>query len=372
MKIAHVVSTFFPKTGGMGQVCFDESSKLTELGHEVSVFTLRYPNTPKEEIKNNFKIFRLQPVFRFGDAGVALRLFFKLKNFNIVHLHYPFYGSAHFVWLAKLVFGQRYVITYHMDAKPIGFLKNLLLKIYDTSFAKRVLLGAEKIIAVDEAHIKSCEYYNLIKNKITLVKNAVDSKVFYKRDCLSRRKEMFGEDKVLGFIGNPLPVKRLDLLISSIAKINDGELSLLVVGGGYDLEKYKKHASDSGIEHKVKFIGKCQSREKLLEYYNICDAVVVPSDTESFSLVALESMACGTPVIASDLPVIASKIIDKTNGLTFHTGSIDDLSEKIKYFYSLSEQDRKTMGDAAMDYVKNNFSYSIHVNKLLEVYKNYA
>ena len=101
MKIAHVVSTFPPQVGGMGQVALEEAQRLAKMGHEVTVFALGYAGTKYHDQDFPFKVVRLWTPFKYGDAGFAPQLFFKLKKFDVTHLHYPFYGSAQCVWWAK-------------------------------------------------------------------------------------------------------------------------------------------------------------------------------------------------------------------------------------------------------------------------------
>lgn len=91
MKIAEVVATFPPSIGGMGEVCFNESEELAKRGHEVTVFTLRH--FKKKEYTNEkfpFKVVRVRPFLKAGDAGLVPGIFFKLRGFDYIHLHYPF------------------------------------------------------------------------------------------------------------------------------------------------------------------------------------------------------------------------------------------------------------------------------------------
>src|SRR3989339_895621 len=105
MRIAHIVSTFPPRIGGMGVVCFQEAKRLAESGNQVTVFTMRYNEA--DEHSSLFRIKRLKPWIKKGDGGWVPQLLFNLRNFDILHLHYPFYVSAHCVLLAKLFWKKK-------------------------------------------------------------------------------------------------------------------------------------------------------------------------------------------------------------------------------------------------------------------------
>ncbi len=443
MKIAHVVSTFPPHIGGMGQVAMDECTKLAEKGHEVTVYTLRYPGrqtplrSPLERGKGDFnnmthfEVVHLRSVVKLGDAGWVPQLLKYLKGFDLVHLHYPFYGGAEWVWLAKIFNKQKYVVTYHMDAAPTTWFKKLVKWKYDLLLAKLILRGAEKVIAVDRGHFVKSKFGNKIPaEKVVEIPNGVDTEIFKPMDKPSLlaslpegEKEIWGNRKVILFVGNLLPVKRLDLLIEALAIIpahggvgpQDGgglakDVVLVVVGGGYEEAKYREIVEEKakpdltlrpspqgegkrdaaptslrGEENRdvvplspqgerqrvrsvVRFIGSCVDRAKLAKYYNLATCLVVPSDAESFSLVAIEAMACGCPVVASDLPGIRSRIEDGVTGFIFKKGSKDNLVRALEKVLSLNDGVKKMMVEAGRRKVISEFGLEQHINNLNEIY----
>jgi len=378
MKIAHVISTFPPRHGGMGQVCFEEARRLAERGHEVTVFTLAYSG---DSLVSNFQfpVSRLRPLFKFGDAGFTPRLFFKLKNFDLVHLHYPFYGGAQCVWLAKFFRGQKYVVTYHMDAHPVGFLKKLFQGVYDFVWAKRILAGAEKVAVVDEDFFIASRHGRFIKKeKVAFLPNGVDLEIFQPRpkDLSAVGLTELAGKKIILFVGNLLPLKRLDLAIEAMKILSrlrttdygsgiggGSSLALVVVGGGYAEEKFKKMA----VGANVVFAGSCLGVQKLAAYYNVADCLVAPSDFESFSLAALYGLASGVPVIASDIPGLRRRVADGHDGFLFKAGSVESLALALKKLFALSDEERKKMGEAGRAKAAV-YSWNVHLEKLLGIY----
>ncbi len=367
MKIAHIVSTFPPHAGGMGSVCYNEAKRLVEQGHDVTVFTLKYPGMLYEDTKFSFKVVRLKPVIRLGDAGLVLQLLKYLKGFDLVHLHYPFYGGAEWLCFSSIPT----IITYHMDAQVVGF-KLIVAKIYDWFWPKVLFAQAKKIIAVDIEHFKNTKFGKNFSDKVVEIKNGVDTEIFspHPVDLDKLGLTELKEKKIILFVGNPIPVKRLDLLLNSVKLLADDNLALVVVGGGYELNKYKQMAEDLGIKNKVYFTGQCGSQQKLSDYYNTALCVVVPSDYESFSLVAAEAMASGIPVIASNIPGLAGRIKDGENGFLFEKNSADSLVALLKTVLAMSEEKRRVVGQKGCEEMRNKYSWKQHVEKLINLYQS--
>lgn len=362
MKIAHVVSTFPPQIGGMGSVCYNEAKLLAERGHDVTVFTLKYPDVVYDDTKFAFKVVRLKPLVMLGDAGLVPQILNQLKNFDLVHLHYPFYGGAEWLCFSSIPL----VITYHMDAQVGGF-KAFIQKIYDCFWPKIIFAQAKKIIAVNVGHFKNIKFGKYFLDKVVEIENGVDTGIFYPHavDLDKLGLARLRDKKIVLFVGNPMPLKRLDLLLNSVKLLADNSLALVVVGGGYQLEKYKKIAKDLQIESRVNFAGQCNDRQKLSDYYNAAACVVVPSDYESFSLVAAEAMACGKPLVLSNLPVLKKNI---SEAIFFEKGSVESLKNALEKAMSLSDEERKKMGEWEINKAIKDFSWENHINKLIDVY----
>lgn len=373
MKIAFVVSTFFPHLGGMGAVVDDEAKALAKLGHNITVFTMRYKNDQIEEKRDGFVVKRLKPVWQIGDGGVVnFNKYFKYFNdFDLVHLHLPWYGSA---WLSFRVIKKLhkpYVVTLHMEGQLTG-LKKIYQKISERFVLPKILSSAFKVLLVNNIYFNN-KYYlkNLSVNKIVELSNPVDTKIFNLATPESVNRQIFrGIDavgvKIILFVGNLMPVKRLDLLLQAI-KQGEQNWRLAIVGGGYDAARYKNLAQDLGISSKVKFFGNID-RNKLPEFYQAADVVVVPSDSESFSLVAVESLASGTPVIVSS----AVKLEESLSSLVarFELGSTENLIVELKKLLNKSKTDSDIASslEIARTYIINNFDLELHVNKLSDIY----
>lgn len=370
MKIAHVVSTFSPHFGGMGSVCEDEADGLADDDHEVTVFTLRYPNTDYQSNFFLFNVERLLPWIKMGDAGLLPQLTRRLRDFDIIHLHYPFYGGAEWVWLAKLLYRKKYIVTYHMTASPSGVVKRSIQRIYDCFWQKRILLGAEKVLVVDKNYWLNLPISKEIPvERVVELTNGISLKTFCSGSIDWEEIDLnsYRDKKIILFVGNLLPLKRLDLLIKSLARIKNDDWRLVVVGGGYAEAEYKKLVSELGLNDKVKFIGYCFDREKLAKYYRAAWVTVLPTDNESFSLVAAESLSCGTPVILAAGSGGSNRIKIGESGLCFTPGSESSLSQVLSEALNLSGADKNTWGENGQKSVAD-YDFKKHIEKLQKIY----
>lgn len=367
MRIAHIVSTFAPQIGGMGSVCADEAMSLAKHGHEVAVFTLNYSSAADYQEHDKqfpFKIVRLKALVKMGDAGLVPQILKQLKNnFDVVHLHYPFYGGAEWLYFSSIPL----VVTYHMDAQTTG-LKSFVQKVYDAIWPRLVFAKAKKIMLVEQSFRNSKYLKNISKDKIVDISNGVDLEIFKPQppNFADLNLTEIKSKKIILFVGNILPLKRLDLLIRAMKPLSDDNIRLLVVGGGYELHRCQQLSKDLGVDSQVLFVGPCQDQRRLIEYYNIATCVAVPSDYESFSLVAVEALACGVPVVASDLPAFKNKL---NQAIFFTVGSAEGLVSALRKVLSMSIEERQAIAEKGRAEVNAAYSWKDHMDRLETVYK---
>lgn len=359
MKIAQVVATFPPHVGGMGRVADDEARGLSRRGHDVTVFTLAYWGVRYRIDGALFRVVRLRPWLQLGDAGFVPELIPRLRGFDMVHFHYPWYGAGDLVWWASLLWRERYVVTYHMTAEPQGAVKRFLKTLYDLAWPRLIFGRAERIFIVDQKQREEVRCLRRWAGKIILLRNGVDTDIFKPAAPKS------GAGQRILFVGNLLPVKRLDLILRALAVLPTAELT--VVGGGYAEKDYRRQAEKLGVQSRVRWMGICRDSLALAERYRAADVAVVPSERESFSLSALEALASGLPVIASDFPGISARVEEGKTGFLFASGRADNLAEKLKIFFALNQEERRKMAAAAREKALE-YSLARHLDELESAY----
>ncbi|PIT87879.1 MAG: hypothetical protein COU31_00460 [Candidatus Magasanikbacteria bacterium CG10_big_fil_rev_8_21_14_0_10_40_10] len=377
MKIAQIVSTFWPRVGGMGRVCFDEAAGLARRNHQVTVFTPQYGEQTADEDELpkqfGFEVIRLQSFLRSDNAAYLPGLVERLRGFDLAHLHYPFYLSAQSVWRARKKFSLKYVLTYHMDAQVNG-LKKVAQKMYDWHWVKKIFEEAQKIITIDKDHLDSADLRRFVRSEQLMeIYNGVDLDVFSpKRSAQESDKKNLTDARLL-FVGNLLSFKRFDLILKALLLLNQSANNpncvLTVAGGGFGGEKYQAMAERMGLADKIKVISSDLNRNDLAKIYNQSDALIVSSDSgESFSLAAAEASACGLPVIASNIAGVRGRVEDGQTGYLFASGSADDLAEKIEKFLSLPAQQKKQMSERSRALAEQKYDIKKHVEKLEKLY----
>ncbi|MFN0163538.1 MAG: glycosyltransferase [Burkholderiales bacterium] len=165
---------------------------------------------------------------------------------------------------------------------------------------RRMILAATRsahaIVTVAEALKRSLVQLGVQDDKISVLRNGVDLLNFWPEDRATSRRDLDVAGYCVACVGNLVPLKGVDLVIEAIAGIDDA--TLLIAGGGPLLEVLRARAIALGISSRVRFLGRLpQSRLRTL--YSAADALVLASSSEGWANVLLESMACGTPVIAT-------------------------------------------------------------------------
>ncbi|MFA5127939.1 MAG: glycosyltransferase [Patescibacteria group bacterium] len=368
MKIANLVSTFPPHKGGMGLVCEDEAVRLAPE-HEVAVFTLAYPNYKYEDEDLSYKIFRLKPFIKIGDGGILRNLEELLRGFDVVHLHYPFYGALGSLIKAKKLLGFKLVVTYHMDAQRAGCL-SFANNLYDKIYSKKLFSVADRVIVVDEDYFKASKFGRYIgKDKSVVLPNGVDLSVFKPASIKTwlelGHQELTGK-KVILFVGNLLPVKNLQLLIKILPNL-DNDARLAIVGGGYAEQSIRDLVNEKKLQDKIIFLGNDVSRELLSDYYRVANVVAIPSLSESFSLVAVEAMAGGAIVAGSEVSGLRGRIKNNEDGFLLKVNNEQIWIDGLNKILNLSEVERQIISERASESAKK-YSVEEHMRKLKEVY----
>ncbi len=358
MRVAHIICTFPPYKGGMGNSVYHAALQLSQRGHESVIFTPAYPGLKAgtEILGPNTKVVRLKPLLTWGNAAVLPQLFYLLKNFDIIHLHYPFYGSSDILILLALLRRIKLVIHYHMDSVGTGF-KGLFFKFYAFCFLPILVRLAAKITCASLDYVKHSQlgdFYINHQSKFIEIPFGVDLNRFAPQDKSHDSFILFvgGLDKQHYFKG-------VAQLIEAFSKIlpSNPKTKLVLIGRG-DLEKhYYDLAYQHGISKNFQIINSA-SDEDLAQWYCQSRVLILPSvnKSEAFGLVLLEAMACATPVIASNLPGVRNVFKNKEHGFLVKPGDVDALVEKINYLLNHADQ-AEAMGLAARHYIRERYSW---------------
>ncbi len=339
MKIAIVSPVFPPYRGGIGTAVYTEARELARRGHEVAVFVPRRWGEKGDGVqKENFRLFRLRPFFRYGNAAFLPQLRWRLRDFDVVHLHYPFFGGAEVVYKKLKNKKTKFVITYHHDVVGRGLLGKFF-HWHTKILMPRILGAADKIIVSSFDYAENSNIKDIFKKnpeKFFEVPFGVDAEHFSPAEPRQDIAKKFGLSvgRTILFVGGldrAHYFKGLEVLIRAKAEIPNAKI--LVVGDGDLRPHYEKMVADLNLKNQIIFVGSLPA-EDLPVYYNLADVVVLPSldQSEAFGIVLIEAAACGKPVIASNLPGVRSVIEYGVDGFTVPAGNAKELAVKINYF----------------------------------------
>lgn len=378
MKIAQVTPAYPPYGGGMGKVVQETSFGLEQLNHEVTVFTPDYEDRTITDDRVNSLDPRLplesviSKVVSIDNAAPLPQLSRRLDQFDLVHLHYPFFGTDRVVYKYKQE-NQNIplVVTYHMDPIAPG-LKGVIFKMYRYFYQRRILDSADKIIASTFDYIKHSfanRHFHSDRERWAEIPFGVDLDKFKPTAPKGDFYNTYGLDpdkKTALFVGGmdkAHEFKGVPLLLEAAEQLKDKQnTQLVLVGEGGLKSKYKQMADSLNINDIVNFIGYVEA-ERLPEFYSIADVFVLPSTdrNEAFGLVLLEAMACDTSVIASDLPGVET--VAGQAGTTFKNGDKHDLADKINQVLDGSDISSKS----SREQIKND-SWSSRAKKIDKIY----
>jgi len=388
MKIAQVVCRFKPYKGGISNMAYDHALGLTKSGHKVTVFTPLYNKNDREFDRQDFQIKRLRPWARFGNGAFLPQLIGQLSDYDIIHLHYPFFGAAEIVWLLKRVKGKKIklVITYHMDVVGALLMKPFF-KFHTKFIMPQIIKAADKIIVTSLDYAQTSNIKDFLAkepDKFIAIPPSVDLHRFFpskkEKSILYKYNLNSQTDKILLFVGaldKAHYFKGIEFLINAFNVLDHSgcadcgyQIKLLIVGSGNLKNKYETQVKNAGLQDKIIFIGYVSDKD-LPQYYNIADVVVLPSidRSEAFGITLIEAMACAKPVVAADLPGVRSVFTNKQEGYVFAVKQEGDLANRINLLFKNMQLAEK-IGQQARQKVETQYSHEYLLKKLEDVYIN--
>lgn len=396
-SVAIIVCAWPPQGGGIGNNAYYQAKILAQRGYQVGVFTPDFSGIVLAD--ENYALHNLKTFLHWGKAGFMIGLFSRLKDYSIIHLYYPFFGSDLLIWLYKKRHPQvKLVLHYEMD--PIGEgIKKLIFFSYIKLFLGLIIKASDKVAVLSFDHAKNsylAPYLSASPDKFAELPNGIDSSIFRplpQDQELMILNNICVQDKVIIFVGGldrQHYFKGVPILLQAFKKLPQnyfpnvladgvkrgvlqelrGEAKLIIVGDGDLRAEFESEAKRLEVRDRVIFTGWIKN-EDLPGYYSLADVFVLPSTakTESFGIVVAEAQACGLPAVVSDWPGVRSTIIEGESGLLVKPGDIDDLAEKLKRLL-LDDKLRQEFGEAGQSNSVAKYDWHKIVVRMEEIYDN--
>ncbi len=336
------------ETGGMNVYVRETARELARMGVHVDVFTRsQNPGIPRVvELGGGARVVHLPagpeaPMPREAVhahleefvSGVALFAQSEVLEYDLIHAHYWLSGVAGLA--LREAWGAPLVQMFH----TLGRLKNSVaqslaeaepeLRIAEEA---RIIAGADRIVAanvVERAHL--VWYYGARADRIAVIPCGVDTELFQPMQRAAAKDLLeLPSEPLLVYVGRLQPIKGLETLLEAMTLVAP-PVRLMIIGGDAD-EPENGHAAylrervgALGLDARVRFLG-AQPQRRLRLFYAAAEATVMPSYYESFGMVALEAMACGSPVVASRVGGLTTTVQDRVTGLLVPEGDPSTLA----------------------------------------------
>ena len=239
----------------------------------------------------------------------------------------------------------------------------LLINVWEY-IRKKTLMKAKQIIAIDESCLELAIKNNHEKN-IHLIRNFVDTDVYYRDNSISESLIAYQKRKIILFVGRIEEVKGLELFVDTIAELrkNDSDWTGVIVGKGSYESTIKNYIKNKQMQDSIVFTGAIYNQQELRKIYNQSRILLLTSYHEGIPMAILESLACGTPVLSTDVGGISNLSSNGIHCFTIKERNAKVFSEKIIEILALPEMNL------------DNFPYSSKVmskqiNKILKNNEN--
>ena len=343
------------ETGGMNVYVREVSRELGRMGVSVDVFTRSQDPSIQRVVRlgERARVIHLaagaeapmarERVYDHMDEfveGVEAWRIAEAIDYDLIHAHYWLSG------VAALTLKRRWSVPVLQMFHTLARLKNRVARsaaelepLVRVEEETRIVSDADRIVAanvVERAEL--LRDYGAHASRIATIPCGVDTDLFTPGDRAEARRRLGLDDRpVLLWVGRIAPIKGLDTLLDTVARLREAgrDMRLLVVGGEADEPtnghetSLRRRIAALGLGESVRFVGP-QPQSVLPLYYAAADVTVLPSYYESFGMVALEAMACGSPVIASRVGGLVTTVRDGVTGFLVPDGDVDALAERIE------------------------------------------
>ena len=372
-------------TGGMNVYVLNLAKELGELGHTVDVFTRFHdPSDPRKvdmgpgatlihveagppgQEKADLPMYIDEFVAKVSSTEIS-----EGRSYDIVHSNYWLSGKAGSILSTR--WKTPHVVTFHTLAKTklrarVGERESDLR----ISVEQEVMYESTDILVLTQAEKMDLEnLYRICPEKVSVIPAGVDTDIFYPVPKLKARIALGLPDKeTIMYAGRVEPIKGLDILLDSFKILDETrDVHLVVVGGRLsgdrELDALRRRSKELGILEKITFTGSVDQSE-LGCYYSAADVFVLPSHYESFGFVALEAMACGTPVVASRVGGIPSFVDNGETGYLINWRSAVPFADRIEML--LENADLRNFMSETAHGKANSMNWSIVASEVADYY----
>ncbi len=375
MRIVHIYKDYFPVLGGIENHLRLLAEAQAARGHDVTVVVtqLKDQKTKIEDV-NSVRVVKLRRQLNVQSAPIsamfATRVRDETRDADIAHLHAPYpIGEACNLWFGR---AKKTVISWHSDIVR----QKTLLRVY-APVLRRVVASAHRIICTSEPYKQTSPWLTTAQDKCVVVPYGIQLARFEQLTPEQRTKSnAFRADMqarangglVLLCVGQLRHYKSFDTLIRALPQLPN--VAMAIAGTGPHEAPWKAVASDLGVSERVAFLGQTVQTD-LPALYHGSDVFVLPSNSraEAFGIVNIEAMACGLPLVTTDVGSGTSWVnVDSVTGFVVPPMNADALASAINTLRDPVV--RKRMGGAGRARAYAEFTEEMMIERIESVYQD--
>lgn len=368
-RVLQIFKYYHPHVGGVEKVARDIAEGL-KGGIETTVLASHEDWRTRQDGVNGIRVVRAGRLTTRFSVPLAPRFPSLMRQMaadaDILQFHLP-YPLADVSYLLARPHG-RVVAWWHSEiVRP-----KYLTKLY-RPLLKRFLKKADRIIVAAPQLVDNSPFLSRFREKCRVIPIGIETERFEPTEAIDaeveKTRKRYGKPIIL-FVGRLIYYKGLEYLIRAVGRLRDQEAVLLVIGEGPLEQQMRALAKELHVADRIAFVGRASDGE-LVAYYHACDLFVLPSvaNTEAFGIVQLEAMACGKPVISTDLPTGVPFINqhNKTGIIVppMNAGALAAAIDKLLEDHALAAR----FGEAGRQRVHEEFTREKMLSRVISLYK---
>lgn len=325
---------------------------------ELSRLNIKYDYSVMK--KASGKVRKILNYIEFYLKTISLLIF---NHYDIVYVHYASHSSLPVLIVSHLKKLHIYVNVHGSDVIPQNEKQEKMQQ-----FTKKIIDKSQKII-VPSSYFKKVvmEKYAVVEDKISIFPSAgIDPNIFHpiKQENSVTLKQELGLNNdipIFGFASRISRGKGWDIFVQAIGILKEKGINaqFVLVGSGPQVNQLDFLIKSKGLDNSIIRLD-LLPQTKLADFYNVIDFFVFPTQLhESLGLVGLESMACGTPIIASKIGAVTGYLVDESNGFSFTAGSAEGCAEAMTRGLTLKPKVRVIMQENALKTARKYYKENI-------------
>ncbi|MBB5022584.1 glycosyltransferase [Desulfurispira natronophila] len=368
MRILQLGKYYPPDIGGIESLVMHLTEELNRRGIRSDVLCARKKIGSVTERSRGYQIWRTSSLGTFFSTAISPAMILRLKkvstHYNVIHIHHPDPMANLALFLVKPK--CHLVVHWHSDIVR----QKRSLKLY-APLLQWMLRRADVIIVSSEAYMRGSAYLQMFRSKVKVIPYGINADAAHNvsKQDIHNLKKKFDDRKIFLSLGRLVYYKGLSYLVQATTHLTADHV-IIIAGDGPQRSKLENLASELGVQNTVFFAGKLSDTERWA-FLHSCEALVLPSveRSEAFGIVQVEAMACGKPVISTDIKHSGVGWVNKNNvtGLVVPPKDPKSLAKAIQTVTQDKKRYNQMCHNSLLRY-QSTFHVDAFIDKVIDTY----